>query len=81
MVTKAAMAAHLNCLELLGLDKDKISKLIDWATTRSVTLRFKAEGYFLLLKISVSNSKAVSTFKFCGSEASFFFHFNVSRKM
>jgi len=42
-MTNTAMAAHLNCLELLGLKMDKIAKLVEWAKSRSVTLRFKAE--------------------------------------
>lgn len=49
------MAAHLNCLELLGFTgKDKIEKVLKWAQNRSVTLRFKVEGknnsYFFFYK-------------------------------
>ena len=38
-----AVAGTLNCLQVLGLDAGGLRVLRDWAGTRAVTLRFKAE--------------------------------------
>lgn len=38
-----ALAAQLNCLELLGLDAKKLQTIKEWSATRSVTLRLHAE--------------------------------------
>lgn len=37
------MAGTLNCLQVLGLDAGGLRVLRDWAGTRAVTLRLKAE--------------------------------------
>lgn len=42
-LTNGALAAQLNCLELLGLNAKTLKQLKDWSEKRSVTLRLKAE--------------------------------------
>lgn len=42
-VTNVALGAELNCLEALGVDEKKLKQFLNWAKTRSVTLRLKAE--------------------------------------
>eukprot|EP01127_Copromyxa_protea_P017504 TRINITY_DN533_c0_g2_i1.p1 TRINITY_DN533_c0_g2~~TRINITY_DN533_c0_g2_i1.p1 ORF type:complete len:999 (-),score=241.59 TRINITY_DN533_c0_g2_i1:48-3044(-) len=42
-VTNVALAAALNCLELLGLDEKGLAEVTRWAQDRSVTLRLTAQ--------------------------------------
>lgn len=42
-LTNAALAAQVNCLELLGLTPDALDTLQKWANDRSVTLRLTSE--------------------------------------
>ena len=42
-LTNSAIAAQMACLEHLGLTREGLAKLLDWASERSVTLRLKAE--------------------------------------
>ncbi len=41
-VVNSAISALMNCLFTLGLNNDSVAKLVDWAKTRSVTMRFSA---------------------------------------
>lgn len=43
LLTNAALAAELNCLEALGIDSKKLKTFLSWSKSRSVTLRLKAE--------------------------------------
>eukprot|EP01127_Copromyxa_protea_P012735 TRINITY_DN3339_c0_g1_i2.p1 TRINITY_DN3339_c0_g1~~TRINITY_DN3339_c0_g1_i2.p1 ORF type:complete len:347 (+),score=85.66 TRINITY_DN3339_c0_g1_i2:34-1041(+) len=42
LLTNSAVAAQLNSLEALGLDKEKLKTLVEFATDRAVTLRIKS---------------------------------------
>lgn len=42
-LTNTALATQLTCLELLGLDLKALQQMKKWSTTRTVTLRLKAE--------------------------------------
>ena len=42
-MTNTALAAHLNCLEHLGLNAASLKKLKEWSGRRSVTVRVKGE--------------------------------------
>lgn len=42
-LTNTSLASLLNCFESLGLTSKKLDKLAEWGSSRSVTLRLKAE--------------------------------------
>jgi hypothetical protein len=42
-LTNTAIAAQINCLEILGVNDKSLQQLKHWAETRSVTLRLKSE--------------------------------------
>jgi hypothetical protein len=42
-LTNTALASQVNCLELLGVDGEKLKTMKEWATARSVTLRLSCE--------------------------------------
>eukprot|EP00005_Dracoamoeba_jomungandri_P005971 CAMPEP_0174261322 /NCGR_PEP_ID=MMETSP0439-20130205/11360_1 /TAXON_ID=0 /ORGANISM="Stereomyxa ramosa, Strain Chinc5" /LENGTH=952 /DNA_ID=CAMNT_0015345777 /DNA_START=53 /DNA_END=2911 /DNA_ORIENTATION=+ len=44
-LTNTAFASQLTCLQALGLSADDLLKLMEWASTRSVTLCLTAEEY------------------------------------
>ena len=72
-LTRVAIAAHLNCLFMYGLDGSSLSKLIEWASIhqKSVTVRLKAEEKCTFLREEEkqydSESKLVSNVTFGGS--------------
>ena len=43
MLVNVGVAAQMNCLEALGLKGEDTAKLLEWAASRSVTLRFATE--------------------------------------
>lgn len=43
LLTNTALAAEVNCLELIGVSTKHLQTLREWAKDRSVTLRLKAE--------------------------------------
>jgi hypothetical protein len=42
-LTNTALAAEVNCLEMIGLNPKNLGAMREWGKDRSVTLRFKAE--------------------------------------
>lgn len=49
-VTHVAMASILQCFDIVGLSADGLARLVDWAKTRSVSLRLSAQESCRLLR-------------------------------
>src|SRR5688572_27582173 len=43
VLTRTAIASIIQCLELVGVTKERLTEMREWAKTRSVSLRLRAE--------------------------------------